>query len=56
MKTASPGSTLHFLLTIALGCIGTTVLPAQGIYALWSPNLFSGGGVVPQMGTMTILV
>jgi len=41
MKTASPVTLFHFLLAIALGCIGTTVLPAQEYVRDSGPNLFS---------------
>ena len=41
MKTASPVTLFHFLLAIALGCIGTTVLPAQEYVRDSEPKLFS---------------
>jgi endonuclease/exonuclease/phosphatase family metal-dependent hydrolase len=41
MKTTSPLSLFHFLLAIALGCIGTTVLPAQEYVRDSEPKLFS---------------
>ena len=41
MKTASAVKLFHFLLAIALGCIGTTVLPAQEYVRDSEPKLFS---------------
>jgi len=41
MKTASPVTLFHFLLAIALGCIGTTVSPAQEYVRDSKPKLFS---------------
>jgi endonuclease/exonuclease/phosphatase family metal-dependent hydrolase len=41
MKTTSPLTLFHFLLAIALGCIGTTVLPAQEYVRDSEPKLFS---------------
>ena len=41
MKTASPVTLFHLLLAIALGCIGTTVLPAQEYVRDSGPKLFS---------------
>jgi len=41
MKTASPVTLFHFLFAIALGCIGTTVSPAQEYVRDSKPKLFS---------------
>jgi endonuclease/exonuclease/phosphatase family metal-dependent hydrolase len=41
MKTASPMTLFHLLLAIALGCIGTTVLPAQEYVRDSEPKLCS---------------
>jgi endonuclease/exonuclease/phosphatase family metal-dependent hydrolase len=41
MKTTSPLTLFHFLLAIALGCIGTTGLPAQEYVRDSEPKLFS---------------
>ena len=41
MKTASPVTLFHLLLAIALGCIGTTVSPAQEYVRDSKPKLFS---------------
>ena len=41
MKTASPVTLFHFLLAIAMGCIGTTVSPAQEYVRDSKPKLFS---------------